>query len=648
MSHTSVLSTSSIQNKGVFNVEKSFVKRVKVGCMIVCEVPENIDEWNQSFYEEKNVFLYTGYKDWVWLTNKESYLISIKGQIRNVWIGKACSNGVVSEYTSIDSQQLDDLNSLDERVKRIQTIYARCEKSMYLLDDIHRNYVNNHKFLKNDVVAIKSVAGSGKTTTLLTLSKIHSEKKILYLAFNKSLITEVKSKVSKEKIRNLHPRTFDSLLYELYSNVNCQPPSITDLKPQFIQKALPWFTVKYFTVKKFCCNHFSKFCNDPDSKTMVEYCEKHFGSVKKPLLVKMWESVLKNELTTFESIRKQAYINKWFERIDSKYDMIMIDETQDFDLVMLKLLMEQTTLPKLFVGDPMQSIYQFRGCINAFEYLPKKEALVIEFYSTFRVGDPVCSKIREMFNDCWMISKSKNQTQFTQSFSNDDEYTHLFRTWKSLLTTAENTPRVFIYNYDKKVEDIKKLHEKLSNNPNSLSDDMFEDDLPMFLKSLTKEDLNKLLKNISRNVVCIEECRVKMSTVHSYKGMEDNNIKIDNDLKEMEKWDKGNEDVNDNVYYVALTRGMERVQIPTVNNSVKKQLPIIEHIIEKVDTVNDYTTSCGHVVKIIPVKKLGGSKEGMYQLRVSGPKIDTKYKLMYCEPDENKVVEVVLKYLNKL
>lgn len=550
----------------IYSIEDDLFRRVKVGNLMICDA----QDWKDRSVSK--VFLYTGYKDWMILTDQQSYHVFLKGKIRIIWIGKACNFDVVLKNTNIGSLLNDEgmeyFKTIENRVPRIPTIYARCNKSMYLLDDIHRNYVNEHTFIKGDVMAIKSVAGSGKTTTLLTLSKIHRDKKILYLAFNKSLITEIKSKVKKDKITNLCPRTFDSLLYELYTIVNSQPPKITDLRPQFIHKILPWFTkVKYYTVKKFCCNHFSKFCNDPDTKTMVEYCKNVFGDVKKPLLVKMWESVLSKEITTFESIRKQAYLEGWFTRLDSKYDMIMIDETQDFDLVMLKLLLEQTTLPKLFVGDPKQAIYQFRGCINAFDYLPKNNAMVIEFYSTFRVGDPVCSSIREMFDDCWMISKSKNKTCFTDIFNSDQHYTHLFRTWKALLKKAEITPDVYIYNYDKKITDIRKLHSKLLANPKLSTEDMIDDDLPMFLKSLSLEELNSMLENIDSNVVDMEDSRIKMCTVHSYKGMEDENIEIDNDLKEIEKWDKKKNGVgsvtNDNVFYVAVTRGMKLVKLPT-------------------------------------------------------------------------------------
>ena len=43
--------------------------------------------------------------------------------------------------------------------------------------------------------------------------------------------------------------------------------------------------------------------------------------------------------------------------------MIFIDESQDFDSVMLKILLDDTNIPKLFVGDTKQAIYEWKGCI---------------------------------------------------------------------------------------------------------------------------------------------------------------------------------------------------------------------------------------------------------------------------------------------
>ena len=139
----------------------------------------------------------------------------------------------------------------------------------------------------------------------------------------------------------------------------------------------------------------------------------------------------------------------------------MIDETQDFDMIMLKMLLNDTTIPKIFVGDPKQSIYKFRGCINAFNYLPV-DTLIIEFYSTFRIGNPACETIRNEFDDCWMISKSKNKTTFVNSFDIHEKYVYLFRSWRVLLQTAEKTNNIWIYNYEKKFSEITNLHKKLS------------------------------------------------------------------------------------------------------------------------------------------------------------------------------------------
>ena len=65
----------------------------------------------------------------------------------------------------------------------------------------------------------------------------------------------------------------------------------------------------------------------------------------------MWKYSKQNNFNTFESIRKHAFINKWFLKyINNNYDMIMIDETQDFDLIMLTMLLRDTNIPKIFVG----------------------------------------------------------------------------------------------------------------------------------------------------------------------------------------------------------------------------------------------------------------------------------------------------------
>ena len=557
---SSKISTDEVKSKDsiaaldwIFNVENEYVKTVIIGSLIICEIPHK--NWEEAVKVVKdNVFLYTGYSNWIWLTDKNNYKIEIESKIRNVWIGKKCSFKTILDNTCLESIITDEgigyFKCITKKHNSVNIIYGRCTKSMDLLDNIHRKFVNKYKFRKNKIIAIKSVAGSGKTTTLLNLSKTNIDKKILYVAFNKSLITEIKEKIKIQKITNMFPCTFDALLYKLYIERHNIEPCITSLRPHFIGKVIPFLDGKPFKIKDYYCKKLTQFCNTTEYTDIKLFCEKELGG-KKPLLEQMWDKVKQNKLITFETIRKQSYINGWFKTfIDKNYDVVMIDETQDFDMIMLKMLLNDTTIPKIFVGDPKQSIYKFRGCINAFNYLPV-DTLIIEFYSTFRIGNPACETIRNEFDDCWMISKSKNKTTFVNSFDIHEKYVYLFRSWRVLLQTAEKTNNIWIYNYEKKFSEITNLHKKLSYS--KLSDeDMFEDDLPKFLKSITLNQLEELIDNIANNIVSFEDSEIQFYTTHSYKGMENNNIRLAKDI---------NVKKDENIYYVSITRSMKKILI---------------------------------------------------------------------------------------
>lgn len=528
----------------------AYVRYVEIGNYVLCETQPDYLETVES--AQQNVFLYIG-QAWIWLVHRQVFTMETDTR-RQVWIGELCTFQDLLDNTclrqTMTKKGIQHFLQADETIESIRIAKARCEPSMYFLDDIHRSYVYDHPFQQGEVVAIQSVAGSGKTTTLLTLAKRHTNKRILYIAFNKSLVTEIKQKIYTQKIPNLFPMTFDSLLYNLYSQVKKEEPTITTLRPQNVHIYVPWLKGKHYKLKDSIVRQFNKFCNDPRFTEIDEYCLHTFGK-RKPILEELWAQSKKGTFHTFETMRKQAQSEHWFHPyIDKTYDMIMVDETQDFDMNMLRMLLDDTKSPKLFVGDPKQSIYEFRGCINAFLYMPE-EALRIEFYSTFRVGNPACESIRKQFSDCWMVSKSTHET-ILEPFHKwlGTSYTYIFRSWKCLLTTAKTMQKIWIHSFDKKVEEIRKLHAKLAFTF-SLEEE-FEDDLPKFLKSITTDELDNLLESIELNIVVKEEALVKMYTVHAYKGLEDDVVRLAEDIDRSEE----------TIYYVALTRGRTRILTP--------------------------------------------------------------------------------------
>ena len=79
-------------------------------------------------------------------------------------------------------------------------------------------------------------------------------------------------------------------------------------------------------------------------------------------------------------------------------------------------------------------------------------------------------------------------------------------------------------------------------------------------KLITPEDIYKF--NIDKNSVSYNDAICKLYTIHSYKGMEDDNIRMANDIYINNDDDSDSEE--ENLYYVAITRGMKKIIIDKV------------------------------------------------------------------------------------
>ena len=168
-----------------------------------------IEEDNRLILEKlkiNNIFLYTGNNKFLVLEDLNMYKIEYKSNILNVVFCKYIkTNNIIldllSEFVGKDEVNIIS-NSLEnlKKLKKIKSVKARCKRSMNKIDNLHRDFVSKIKLDKyvNKTIAINSVAGSGKTTTLINLANNNEEKKILYIAFNKDLVEEMKIKIRKK------------------------------------------------------------------------------------------------------------------------------------------------------------------------------------------------------------------------------------------------------------------------------------------------------------------------------------------------------------------------------------------------------------------------------------------------------------------
>lgn len=479
------------------------------------------------------ILLDTGYKEWVLLKKPREYCLEVQGVVINAWVGYIMSPEKVSTYMVTTSDFLETARARGP-MPTVRSIFARCHDSMLILDRMYRTLMETIDLVKFPLVAIKAVAGSGKTTALMMLAKNNPNKRFLYVAFSKSLVRSMKER----RVPNIHARTFDALVYDIAGT----KAKIVDLKPQNLQFYVPWFEKKNRKLKRHYIKLFQSFCKDEKAVDITRWMP------SKPLLKAMWDAFSQN---TFDGLRKRAQLRHSFKTIvDRQYDVIVVDEAQDFDAIMYDILMTDTTLPKVFVGDPMQSIFKWRGSINVFDRLPE-EAFLVEFYSSFRVGDTACKYVRGQFEQCWMMSKAPTDTLVHHVHRRFDipvaDYVYLFRTWKGLLTKAADMKGIWINDFDPLNRRVTRLVEQIDLD---IEDQEEEDDLPGFIRAMKKDGVESLMEKIRSNVT--DDGKIRFYTIFGFKGLEHDVIRIHNDYEAAKEPE---------LHYVALTRGMRHVYI---------------------------------------------------------------------------------------
>lgn len=547
--------------------KKLFNKYVSVCKFIISEI-ENFNWYICKDFDINNIYIYTGNNKFSIIKTFDIYTIQYKNEIKNVYISYYIENNIIKDILNLficdfKIQILFNILKNSNSLKKCKSINANCNKSMYLLDSIHRSFINNLNLnnFNNNNIAINSVAGSGKTTTLINIAQNNKNDKILYTAFNKKLIEELKIKKNKIKLNNLYVYTFDALMRNIYLNIyNINDINLCFLKPNNIHTVYETLKHKNYFYKKKILYIFEKFLeqykynNVKDFINNLEDKDKYNNCIY--IIEKLWNDILNHKFQTFLSIRKLVFHNLLsIDYINNNYKAILIDEAQDFDDLMLQFLLK-TKLCKIFVGDDKQAIYDWRGCINAFNKLPNN-TLFINYYSTFRISQDACNYISKKIKDLFIFSNSNNNTEIINSnnnFNNSKKsYIYLCRSWKTILQLAQYIPDIYINDYCSKKKYIEQYYNnKFKKNIDIL--DEYEDDLPKFLLSKTKYEIKTLLDNIENNLVIEDKAICKFYTIHSYKGLESNYIILADDIKVREE---------QNLYYVALTRGI----IQTLDNN---------------------------------------------------------------------------------
>lgn len=464
-------------------------------------------------------------------------------------------------------------------------------------------------FSKSRVLKINAVAGSGKTSTLLLLAEKFKEPS-LYICFNKSIQEEAQGKFPE----HVECRTTHSLAYQQYGKYiqhklkrpygtykNVAKTSAEVAKYYNIQdyqtETEPLSAKAIASLVKEVVRRFQNSAEDNISTLHIPYNEvkslekNHKGISKRPfieyilrLAAKLWEdrcNPMSPVLAEFDTYLKMWQLSK--PVLD--YGIVYLDEAQDSNAAILDVVRRQVHCKIVYVGDTYQSIYQFRGAINAMESIDAPTMLLSK---SFRYGQSIADVAACVID--YAINIKGTDTIGSQVLEDiqetEEEYTYIFRTNASLLETAiillakgkDVYVNIPVDDFKKQLESTEALKKGDKNNvkheditPYSSWWDLLEaskeypelarlvnivnnNQVPMFINNLDKLSLKK-------------EAKILMTTAHKSKGCEYKNVVLANDFpldahqpNPMQKMHQ--QELN--LLYVACTRAINKLQVPAL------------------------------------------------------------------------------------
>lgn len=223
-------------------------------------------------------------------------------------------------------------------------------------------------------ITISAVAGSGKTTTLLDLLQFVPEsKKTIFLAFNNSVVDELRTRNKNEhvQIMTIHSCGLRAIRNR-YGNVKVNPDKaiakvglFMKKHPEKIQKNRIGYY--YYIVPKIVdlmrCNLVD--CNVEDINKMLEHYALLADNVDVEIAMEVFKLMQKDKHQfDFMDMIYQPVIEPTMRVV--KYDYVFCDESQDFSLCQQQFIRRLINRNGrvVTVGDPRQAIYGFAGADN--------------------------------------------------------------------------------------------------------------------------------------------------------------------------------------------------------------------------------------------------------------------------------------------
>lgn len=459
----------------------------------------------------------------------------------------------------------------------------------------------------------EACAGSGKTYTAVKYVEKNHRDKILYVCFQKAMKKEAVEKF--QLLPNCHPKTIHGLGWQFGKKyLETGKLSEKELTAVEVRNLLSYNTESGIEISENILKMIKGYLqssekNVEDTKIWEKIDDDISDSLFKKnvllgtrILLKRMEDLSNPMLVSHDFYLKMFQLHG--EAVPY-YKRLIIDEAQDIterDLDIFKKKFFHMEKKMLFIGDSNQQIFGWRGAVNSLKLIKGKR---LTLSTTFRNGEDIAELATYMLNKYKfaktnIIGTNKN-SYITSAIDTSKPYTIISRTNKNIIKNAfklceEKKYINFIGGIEKYgfhfIEDMYnfkisgktnnpylanyreygeiKAHMEISNEINSAIKTAVE------VVETYNSEIRSLMKNLKQFTTDKKDItQVFLTNVHQAKGLEFDNLKIDNDFIEFQNFFKykaianKNEDEEQlaqleeeiNSAYVALSRAKGPIEL---------------------------------------------------------------------------------------
>jgi F-box protein, helicase, 18 len=252
-----------------------------------------------------------------------------------------------------------------------------------------------------NVIVVGATAGSGKTATSIGFAEARLNEKFLYVCFGKANQMDAQARFganSNVECRTTHSLAFGAVGHK-YAAANqvafnwsardfASQLRLSDIRSAAVQQSVlgQFFISTDATIlPKHALDVADKWALEPNDIDQL---------VAQSRLA--WSKM--QQIGSGVCLPPDAYLKIWALSNPklSKYSRIILDEAQDTNPVTAKIIGEQSHAKKLLIGDRHQSIFLFRGSMNAMETFAASGGTVLNMPKTWRFGPTIANHANEL------------------------------------------------------------------------------------------------------------------------------------------------------------------------------------------------------------------------------------------------------------